>query len=136
MFAPNSKHRARVIPAGRGEGNKSKSPDEAQEQTPAERRVAMNCAQRLKRVFNIDIETCVACGGAVRLIACIEDPVVIKKILSHLACKAATKESRRFPRAGRRLPACSADVSLVQRMLLSPAGYGRGAVGLTGEWAA
>jgi hypothetical protein len=31
-------------------------------------------AQRLKRVFNIDIETCPACGGAVRIIACIEDP--------------------------------------------------------------
>ena len=30
----------------------------------------MTWAQRLKRVFNIDIETCPACGGAVRLIAC------------------------------------------------------------------
>ena len=26
-------------------------------------------AQRLKRVFGIDIETCPACGGAVRIIA-------------------------------------------------------------------
>jgi hypothetical protein len=33
----------------------------------------------------------------VRLIACIEDPVVIKKIVSHLACKAATKESSALP---------------------------------------
>jgi hypothetical protein len=30
--------------------------------------------QRLKRVFNIDVETRPACGGAVRIIACIEDP--------------------------------------------------------------
>jgi len=44
----------------------------------------MSWAQRLKRVFNIDIETCSACGGAVKVIACIEDPVVIKKILTHL----------------------------------------------------
>jgi hypothetical protein len=35
-------------------------------------------------VFNIDIETCRECGGAVKVIACIEDPVVIQKILDHL----------------------------------------------------
>jgi hypothetical protein len=44
----------------------------------------MNRAQRLKRVFNIDIEICRECGGAVRIIACIDDPVVIEKILAHL----------------------------------------------------
>jgi hypothetical protein len=49
----------------------------------------MSWAQRLKRVFNIDIETCSVCGGAMRIIACIEDPVVIEKILAHLDAKAA-----------------------------------------------
>ena len=39
---------------------------------------------RLKRVFNIDIEICRECGGAVRIIACIDNPVVIEKILAHL----------------------------------------------------
>jgi hypothetical protein len=29
----------------------------------------MTWAQRLKRVFNIDIETCGACGGEVKIIA-------------------------------------------------------------------
>jgi len=48
----------------------------------------MTWAQRLKRVFNIDIETCPKCGGAVKVIACIEDPVVIRKILTHLDKKA------------------------------------------------
>jgi hypothetical protein len=48
----------------------------------------MNWAQRLKRVFNIDIEICRNCGGAVKVIACIEDPVVIDKILTHLDKKA------------------------------------------------
>ena len=38
----------------------------------------------MKRVFHIDIETCSECGGAVKVIACIEDPVVINKILAHL----------------------------------------------------
>jgi len=51
--------------------------------------LAITWAKRLKRVFNIDIETCSECGGAVKIIACIEDPVVIKKILDHLQEKAA-----------------------------------------------
>ena len=38
----------------------------------------------LKRVFAIDIETCTVCGGSMKVIACIEDPMVIKKILTHL----------------------------------------------------
>ena len=46
-------------------------------------------AQRLKRVFNIEITRCTRCGGAVKIIACIEDPAVIKKILDHLAAKSA-----------------------------------------------
>ena len=57
----------------------------------------MTWAQRLKRVFNIDIETCPACGGAVRIIACIEDPEVIEKILTHLDAKGAITEASRRP---------------------------------------
>ncbi len=45
---------------------------------------AMTWAQRLKRAFNIDIHTCAICGGAVKIIACIDDPVTINKMLSHL----------------------------------------------------
>ncbi len=66
----------------------------------------MTWAQRLKRVFNIDIETCSKCGGAVRVIACIEDPVVLDQILTYLDEKAALAEplvlpqSRASPSAG------------------------------------
>jgi hypothetical protein len=35
-------------------------------------------------VFAIDIEKCEKCGGPVRIIASIEDPDVIYKILKHL----------------------------------------------------
>jgi len=50
---------------------------------------AYGCANRLScRFVNIDIETCRECGGAVKVIACIEDPVVIEKILTHLNGKA------------------------------------------------
>ncbi len=97
VFAPNSKHRALVTPAKRGKGNKAKATDETQEPTPTERRAAMTWAQRLKRAFNIDIETCQACGGAMKIIACIEDPVVIKKILDHLKKKDEAKETNPLP---------------------------------------
>ena len=84
VFAPNSKYRALVTPAKRGKSRKIKTPIEAQDRTPAEKRASMTWAKRLKRVFDIDIETCSECGGDVKIIASIEDPAVIQKILAHL----------------------------------------------------
>jgi len=49
--------------------------------------MAITWAQRLKRVFSIDIEVCEKCQDPVRIIACIEDPVVIRQILEHLRSK-------------------------------------------------
>ena len=95
VFAPNSQHRALVTPAKRGKGNNTNATDDPQ--TPAERHASMSWAQRLKRVFNIDIQTCRACGGAVKGIACIEDPLVIKQILAHLQHKAEAGEPRALP---------------------------------------
>ena len=57
IFAPNSRWRARITPARRG---KRRS---AEEHTSApQQRHALTWAQRLKRVFRIDIETCEQCG--------------------------------------------------------------------------
>ena len=95
MFAPHSKHRALITPAGRGKGGKTTN--EAPDRTPAERHVAMSWAQRLKRVFNIDITTCQACGGTMKVIAAIEDPAVIRKILDHLGHNASTTVPTSFP---------------------------------------
>jgi len=61
----------------------------------------MTWAQRLKRVFSIDIETRSKCGGAVKIIASIEDPTVIRKILAHLG-------ANEIPAATARLPVCRA----------------------------
>ena len=41
-------------------------------------------AQRLKRVFNIDVTVCPLCGGTMRIIADITDPDIIQKILDHI----------------------------------------------------
>jgi len=97
VFAPNSKYRAMVTPAKRGKGKKVKSPKEALDQTPAEKHISMTWAMRLKRVFDIDIETCSECGGDVRIIASIEDPVVIRMILAHLNKKMALAENSLLP---------------------------------------
>ncbi len=63
----------------------------------------------MKRVFYIDITTCETCGGAVKVIpkafvaltgkalASIEDPAVIKQILTHLQRKAEPKEFNPLP---------------------------------------
>ena len=78
VFAPNSKYRAQII----------KRPDEKASEkevrTEGEKRAAMTWAQRLKRVFDIDMQICEVCGGNAKVIACIEDPVVINKIVAHL----------------------------------------------------
>ena len=84
VFAPNSNHRALITPAGRGKGRNPNTADALTERTPAERHVVMTWAQRLKRVFNIDIKTCQTCGATMKVIACIEDPEVIRKILTHM----------------------------------------------------
>ena len=57
----------------------------------------MSWMQRLKRVFHIDIEHCGVCGGTLRVIACIETPEVIERILAHLAAPNTTCSD--YPRA-------------------------------------
>jgi len=69
------------------------------EHSPAERHRAMTWAQRLKRVFRIDIESCERCGGKVRIIASVEDPAVIGKILAHLEHRLQVREEPPAPAA-------------------------------------
>ena len=57
----------------------------------------MSWMQRLKRVFRIDIEHCGVCGGILRVIACIETPEVIERILDHLATPNTACDSPRAP---------------------------------------
>jgi hypothetical protein len=96
VFAPNSRWRAWITPARRG---KRRPTD--QHLTAPEKHRAMTWAQRLKRVFRIDVDTCEHCGGAVKIIACIENPVVINRILDHLRRKRQRTDHRRpqSPRA-------------------------------------
>lgn len=69
IFAPNSRWRALIPLSGRG---KRASGDAIA--TEPEKRRAITWARRLKRVFKIDVEVCEHCGGAVKIIACIQRP--------------------------------------------------------------
>ena len=51
-------------------------------------------ARLLKRVFDLNLEHCPQCGGDMKIIAAIADPVVIVKILTHLG-----RPARAPPRA-------------------------------------
>ena len=78
VFAPNCAWRAGVSPSRRGK----RQPDIKEPKLPTHQ--TMTWSRRLKRVFSIDINPCQSCAGHVRIIACIEEPEVIKKILNHL----------------------------------------------------
>src|SRR5690606_2782624 len=71
-------------------------------------------AQRLKRVFAIEIETCRRCGGRLRVIASIEAPTTIERLLAHLSRDAAPVDPAspsRAPPQGRSSssPLCTAE---------------------------
>jgi hypothetical protein len=70
--------RAAVTPAARGR-RASQKPNPH----PLAKHVRMSWMQRLKRVFAIDIQKCRRCGGTLRVIASIENPLLIERILSH-----------------------------------------------------
>ena len=99
----------RLTPAKRGRGRKRRQPtgENWLDRTPAERHASMTWMQRLKRVFNIDIETCERCAGQVKIIVeasnrCIEDPVVIERILAqHLKNKEPSAGTAMLPEGGR-----------------------------------
>ena len=69
-------------------GKENSKPDKTSEFEEAASRnelvAPLTWAQRLKRVFNIDITLCPLCGGTMRVIADITDPDIIQKILDHI----------------------------------------------------
>jgi hypothetical protein len=50
---------------------------------PPRRSRGWTWAALMRRAFEIDVLACSRCGGRLRLIAIVEDPVVIRRILTH-----------------------------------------------------
>ena len=80
VLAPNAGLRAAVVP-GTAE---SEPADEHAHGAPAR----MGWARLLKSVFDLDLEHSPKCGGEFKIIAAIEEPAVIAKILTHLGLPA------------------------------------------------
>jgi hypothetical protein len=70
VLALNSKQRIYVTPAKRGKGNTQKQVVKADEPARLDCHQSMTWAERLKRVFNIDITICSRCGAAMVLLWC------------------------------------------------------------------
>ena len=80
VLAPHAKLRAAIVPSAAQNATEHAADHAHAHGSPAR----MSWARLLKRVFDIDIEHCPNCGGALKIIAAIEDPAVIAKILTHL----------------------------------------------------
>ena len=76
----------------------------ASEQPGLPRHVALRWAQRLKRVFGIEIESCGRCGAGLKIVASIEDPAVIARILAHRYCTSDRPQEQRVLHAARAPP--------------------------------
>ncbi len=80
VLAPNARLRAAIVPGP----PESEPADEDAHGAPAR----LSWARLLKRVFAIDVEHCPHGGGDLKIIAAIEEPAVIVRILTHLGLPA------------------------------------------------
>jgi hypothetical protein len=87
VLGPHYKYRKQIVP------KRTSSPalttaeavdSAANTDKPTSRTQRISWARLLKRVFGIDVLACSKCQGNIKIIAAIEDPNVIKKILTHM----------------------------------------------------
>ena len=86
VLAPNAKLRKAVVPVPTATAPAHAG--ECDHLPVGNAKGRMRWAQLLKRVFDIDIERCPHCDGQLKLIAAIEEPAVIQRILTHLGLAA------------------------------------------------
>lgn len=83
LFAPHAKYRKLITPTP-PKTVESEKDMAADSDKPRESKYRISWARLLKRVFDMDLSKCQACGGEVRVIAAVLLPSAIKKILQHL----------------------------------------------------
>jgi hypothetical protein len=80
VLAAHAALRAAITPAGRGAGARGRV---AAPPRLVAKEAPMSWERRLKRVFGIEIKQRVRCGGRLKVIASIEEPELIERILAH-----------------------------------------------------
>ena len=87
VFAPNFKYRSLIVPQSTLTGKASHRKQKIEKKS-----YSIGWAKTLKRVFDIDIQTCSKCGGQIKIISAIYDQQTIKRILSHIGEEHRTPE--------------------------------------------
>ena len=82
VLAPHAALRSQIVP-GEADPATDTANGDGDSLAPSTR-ARLSWAQLLKRVFTIDLMICPQCGGTLTILAAIEDPAVIVKILGHL----------------------------------------------------
>ena len=121
---PHAALRAEVTPAGRGPGARSRA---GTAESPTPQHMAMTWARHLKRVFDVEIEQCARCGGRLEVIASIEEPELIERILAHRRERDAEDASVSHSGRGRRRSRRCSDSGEPRRARLAPANAKDGA---------
>jgi len=78
VFAAHAALIAAITPGGRGAVARKRA---VAPESPTPKAFRMNWARRLTRVFGIEIEQCVRCGGRLKVIASIEEPPIRRRDL-------------------------------------------------------
>ncbi len=80
-LAPHAKIRAHIVPQLPPDSESAADPPKAAPQRPAR---AKKWAELLARVFGLDMQKCVDCGGPLKIVSAILEPHAIRSILTHL----------------------------------------------------
>ena len=84
VLAPHYKHRKQIVPKPPELKVTGQEPEIIDSNILEQKKKNIPWARLLARVFGIEVETCSKCGGRMKIIAAIEDPKVIRKILEHM----------------------------------------------------
>jgi hypothetical protein len=95
VLGPNAKWRKEVVAFGRAspdggaakteaEGDDGQSDSEDEGDRPQRSRKSYTWSELMARIFLLDVLECPRCGGRMKIIAAIEEPDVIRRILDHL----------------------------------------------------
>ena len=83
-LAPHAKIRARIVPHAVPGLASPTDPPEALQTAPERPARAKRWAELLARVFGLDMQKCVDCGGPLKIVSAILEPRAIHDILTHL----------------------------------------------------